>query len=149
MNLEISIVPYGLLTQTVGSLMKYFTIAQNLTNGRSLTDDLVKLFYMGHYSLWVFYDVDTSSLVGFFAVEIKQYPQKRMLCVQHCTTEPGCLEDGYSKKLDDVLKQYAKANACAGVEFVGRLGWKKRWTKECGYTADALVFQTFFNEVAK
>ena len=149
MNLEISLVPYGMLTRTVGSLMKYLTIAEGVTDGRSIVDDLVKFFYMGHYSLWVIFDIDAKALVGFFALEVKQYPQKRMMCIQHCTTEPGCMEAGFSRKMQDVLERYGRDQGCGGIEFVGRAGWQKKFANECGYTVKSIVMETALGEVPK
>lgn len=149
MNLTISIVPNGMITQVIGGISKYLVTASELTRGRCSVDDLARFIYTGYYALWVFLDEDTKAIVGFYVTEIKSYPQSRMLCVQHCVTEPGCLEDGFSVVMQDVLTRYAKDADCTGIEFVGRLGWKKKFTKEFGYTATNAVYQMFLEGAAK
>ena len=144
MKLEISLVPYGVITQTLAGLAERLVVASKLTAGRSNVDDLVRLFLIGQYSLWVIYDADAhGKLFGFFAVEIKAYPQRRMLCVQHCVIDPHHL-DKLRVRMDELLEQYAKDNGCTGIEFVGRPGWKK-YTKTHGYHSQSVTYQRFFD----
>lgn len=151
MSFEVALVPYGQITAHLGAVLGagYLQKAAALTGGRCSIDDLVRFCYAEHFSLWVIFDPKDSKIVGFFLMEIKQYPQKRMACVQHCVTEPGIMEFGFDENMQTVLESYAKINKCAGIEFVGRLGWKKYVVKNLGYTCDSALYEVFFEEGPK
>jgi len=146
MKLNISLVPYGLLSASLAKLGKYLEIAAKLTAGRCCVDDLVRLFITGQFSLWVVYDTEGNDLYGFFALEVKQYPQRKLLCIQHCVIEPNHMS-ALEQRMEDIATRYAKDNGCSGVEFVGRPGWRK-YAKRGKYHSQSVVYQRFFDEVA-
>jgi len=141
-EIDISLVPYGALSQVLGGLWTYLKQAADYSSGRSSVDDIVRMILNGQYSLWVVFEIGTNRIVGFFATEIKQYPQRRMLCVQHCAVEPGHL-DGLEERMEELSIKFAKDTGCTGIEFVGRPGWRK-YSKANGYYSHSVVYQKFF-----
>lgn len=144
MKYGISIVPYGGLTKVLGGLNTYLTKAAEITSGRSCVDDIACQFYLGRYNLWVTFNEDSGAIFGFFATEIKHYPQRRLLCIQHCVIDAGQMEP-LEGLMQDIAERFAKDNGCSGIEFVGRPGWRK-YAKEQGFAAQTTVFSRFFEE---
>jgi hypothetical protein len=147
MSLDISLVPPGSLTNALFCLADRLKIASELTSGRCSVDDLVRLIVTGQYSLWLIIDTEKNTLVGFFTMELKAYPQKRLMCIQHCVTDPGVMENGFDAHMQDVMERFSKDMGCVGIEFVGRFGWK-RFVNALGYKAMSTVYQKFFDGVA-
>ena len=145
-ELNTTAIPIGSLTQNIPLIHKYLVTAAELTDGRCLVDDLVKFFYTGLFTLWLIYYEDTKEVIGFFALEVKAYPQCKLMCIQHCTTEPGSMKDGFNQKMQDTIETHAKGNGCSGIEFVGRFGWKK-YTDELGYKKSSQIYQKALLEV--
>jgi hypothetical protein len=50
-------------------------------------------------------------------------------------------------EMQDKAAQFAKSVGCAGIEFVGRPGWRKTANKY-GYEVQSVMYQKFF-EVSK
>ena len=144
MKLDVSLVPYGLLTTAVGRIQKYVEIASKFSNGRSSPDDIVRAFYNNTYQLWVVMQ-NNSELIGFFATEVKMYPQYKMFVVHHMVIEPNHMA-GVEVKIQELVSLFAKDHGCAGVEFVGRPGWR-RFANKFGYTSSSVVYQRFFEKV--
>ena len=144
MSLEISLVSAGALYKALGPLAPFLEIATERSYGRSFPDDLVRLMLSGQYQLWVVYDTETARVLGFFNTEVKMYPQRRMLCVQHCVVEPNHMVE-IEDRMQELAGQFAKDNGCSGIEFVGRPGWKKHAVKY-GYVSHSVVYQRFFKE---
>lgn len=147
-ELNICVVPNGALTRNIPLIYKYLVTAADMTNGRCAVDDIVRFFYTGLFTLWLIYIEETKEVIGFFCLEAKIYPQKKLMCIQHCTTEPGSMKDGFNQKMQDAIEAHAKANGCSGVEFVGRFGWKK-YTDELGYEKECQIYQKSISEVAR
>jgi dTDP-D-glucose 4,6-dehydratase len=143
-KLDISLVPYGLITTVVGRIQKYVETAAKYSKGRSSADDIIRMFYNNTYQLWVVIQED-SGIIGFFATEVKIYPQCKMLTVQHTVIEPNHMA-GIESRMQELATLFAKDHGCAGVEFVGRPGWKKHAGK-FGYTSSSVVYQRFFEKV--
>jgi hypothetical protein len=139
---EISLVPYGVFTSILSGLSKHLEIAARWSAGRSSADDIVRMIMVGQYNLWVVIDTDNKALVGFFATELKQYPQRRMLCVQHCVVDPGHLKE-LEPRIEELGIRFAQDNGCTGIEFVGRPGWRK-YARVNGYASHSVVYQKFF-----
>lgn len=125
----------------VYSVYSFIQKAAAITNGRSSVDDIVRAFYVGAYGLWIVFDPDTQKVHGFLATEVKQYPQLRMLVIQHCVMEPGTLEK-IEDRMQELAQRYARDTGCAGIEFVGRPGWK-RYAKNKNYHSHSVVYQQF------
>lgn len=144
MNLQISLVLPEFVCRTLGNLGQYLEVAADWTRGRSRPVDIERAFVNGIYALWVVFDADDSKLYGFFATEVKQYPNRRMLCIQHCAIEPNRMA-AVEVMMQPIAEQYAKDQRCSGIEFVGRPGWKRHAEKH-GYKAQSVVYQRFFEE---
>ena len=142
MSLRISIVPYGSLTQVLGGLYGYLQTAAEWSRGRSNADDIVRACYTNAYQMWVVHDDDR--LYGFFTTEVKQYPQMKMMCVQHCVIEPNHMS-AVENEMQEIAKRYAEHNGCSGIEFAGRPGWKRHAAKY-GYHKQSVVYQRFFDK---
>lgn len=142
MSLELTLVPMGSVTQAVASIYPQLQKAAAITHGRSSVDDLVRAFYTGAYGLWLVFDTETQKIHGFLATEVKQYPQLRMLTIQHCVMESGTLKK-IEDRMQELAQRYARDTGCAGIEFVGRPGWR-RYSKVKGYHSQSVVYQQFF-----
>lgn len=146
MKYDISLIPYGLLTKTLAGMGSLLERASKYSSGRSAVDDIVRLIYAGTYSLWVVFDTKSMEGLGFFAIEVKQYPQKRMLCIQHCVMENGLMKH-VEDRMEELAVRYAQSMKCDGVEFVGRPGWR-RFSKQHGYASHSVVYQQMFDKEA-
>ena len=143
MKLDLSIVPYDLLHRVVKDLHPFLETAAQYSKGRSSAADIVRACFTGNYQLWVVVDENTT-FHGFFATEIKVYPRTKMLCIQHCVIEPH-LMDEIEPMMQKMAEDFAKENGCAGIEFVGRPGWKKH-ALHYGYKAISVCYQRYFEE---
>jgi len=141
MSLDITYVPVGLLHKTVGALSKYVTEAAEVSKGRSSADDILRAFFTGAYQLWLVLDKDLV-VYGFFATEVKQYPQYKMLVVQHSVIEPNRMHE-VEPRMQEMAEAFAKGQGCRGIEFVGRRGWR-RHAEKYGYTSSSVVYHRFF-----
>jgi len=146
MNLELSAVPISHVHQVVGGLTEYFETAAKWSSGRCTAADILLLIMKGQYQLWIVFDKDAGVLHGFFVTELRDYPQQRMFVVQHVVVDPhlfGLVES----RMEALFTQYAKDTGCAGGEFIGRPGWKKRAAK-LGFTVRAVVYEKMIDEVS-
>jgi hypothetical protein len=143
MKLEISLVPYGLLTHAIGNIGTYLETAADLTVGRCSVDDIVRMIFTGQYSLWLVLNKEQDPVVGFFALEVKQYPQRRLQNIQQFVIDSGSMAE-IEPLMQDIATRFAKDNGCSGIEFVGRPGWR-RYSKEHGYASHMVTYQKFFD----
>ena len=106
-------------------LMVLLQKAAKITSGRVTRDDIVQMVQSGRYQLWVIFDSDPTSYktYGVILTEIRQYPRRKFVCVQHCVAEPGMLQEAGVDCLK-VLENFARDQSCTGVEFIGRFGWE-------------------------
>jgi len=125
-------------------LLPYLAKSEQWSDGRVSVDDLLRLVFNDLLQLWVVHEDNT--VHGFFGVEIKQYPRAKMLTVQYCAMETGTLEKVQSLMMD-IAEDVAKKSGCAGVEFIGRQGWKKI-VSDHGYDVQSVMYQKFFKESA-
>lgn len=125
-------------------IQKHLTRIAELTTGRLTAEDLIKLVRDGIYQLWVVFDTDERSLKthGIVLTELKQYPRKKFLCIQHCTGRQGSLQDSGVDTIA-ILEKFALDEGCAGVEFVGRFGWE-RFAERNLYVKRSVVYQKIF-----
>lgn len=140
-------IPLGMLTENIPLIHRYLVTAAGITSGRCSVDDIVRMFYTSQFTLWLIYIEETKEVIGFFCLEVKSYPQRKLMCIQHCTTEPGSMKEGFNQKMQDAIETHARANGCSGVEFVGRFGWKK-YTDELGYVKESQIYIKLLSEVA-
>jgi hypothetical protein len=141
--MEISIVPFGKVAGLVPALLPYLEESEKWTKGRSTADDILKSILNGQMQLWAVHDQE--SIYGHVITEVKQYPQCKMLVVQYCAMKPWTM-DLVSAKMHETAERFAKDAECAGIEFVGRPGWRDV-AKQQGYTVQSVVYQKFFKEV--
>jgi hypothetical protein len=93
--------------------------------------------------LWVAHQ--EGQVYGHVITEIKDYPRCKMLIVQYCAGEEDHMQ--YAEdEMFDLLDRFAKDAGCAGVEFVGRPGWRKQANKY-GFSVQSVMYQKFFKEV--
>ena len=140
--MEISIVPPGQVAGLVPALLPYLEESSAWTRGRATTDDLLRMVLNNQMQLWVVLDKD--SIYGHVITEIKTYPQCKMLTVQYCAMKPWTMEL-ISEKMHATAERFARDVGCAGIEFVGRPGWRNV-AKEQGYEVQSVVYQKFFKE---
>jgi hypothetical protein len=142
--MNISIVPTGIVYKTVDKLAAFLDTAAVYSRGRSFPDDLLRSILSGVYQLWVVHD-DEPVIHGLFMTEVVQYPQKKLLCIQHCVIENNLMNE-VEDQMQEIAERYAREAGCGGIEFVGRPGWK-RHAMRYGYSAQSVKYQKFFGEV--
>lgn len=147
MSLEISAVPVNYVHKVVGGLAEKFEIAAQRSTGRCTAADILRLIMTGAYQLWVVFDKDTRAMHGFFVTELRDYPQQRIFVVQHVVIDSHKFSE-VEDRMAVLFTQYAKDMNSAGIEFVGRAGWKKTAAK-LGFTARAVVYEKMFDRAVK
>ena len=142
--MEISLVPPGQVALVVPALLPFLQQSQHWSRGRVTVDDILRFVLNGQMQLWVVHNDRTA--MGHIVTEVKQYPQCKMLAVPYCAIEPGSLQE-VDAVMHETAERFAKSAGCAGIEFVGRPGWRKTANKH-GYAVQSVMYQKFF-EVAK
>jgi len=142
MNLDITLVPLGNIARFIPVLLPYLEESAQRSRGRVVVDDILGSLLSGRMALWAVFDRDTSLVVGQFITEVKQYAQLKMLAIPYAAMEPNIMVE-VEDAMQDIAGRYAVAHDCAGIEFVGRPGWKKHATKY-GYSANSVTYQKFF-----
>ena len=140
--MDITLVPPGSVTQLVPALLPYLHESQEWTRGRATVDDLLRLVLNGQMHLWVVFE--NEKIYGHVITEVKEYPRCKMLTIQYCAMEPGTL-DQINEKMQDIAVRFAKDAGCAGIEFIGRPGWRKTASKY-GYSVQSVMYQKFFED---
>ena len=116
------------------------------TDGRRNEEDIVKRLLTGQANLWITLDA-LGKPNGALVSTIEVYPRMRMLHVLHCAGEKNQM-DGVADQMYDALDKFAQYNHCSGIEFVGRLGWKKH-VEPRGYKSKAVIYERRFSEVTQ
>ena len=92
--MRMSLIPPGMVAETIPQLLPHLKTSQEWTKGRSTVDDILRFILNGQMQLWVGHE--EGKIYGHVITEIKQYPQCRMLVVQYCAGEPNHMK--YSGK---------------------------------------------------
>lgn len=140
--MDISLVPVGHVAGFIPALLPYLQKTEEWTKGRSKVDDVLRMILNGQLHLWVVYEGER--IYGHVTTEVKQYARCKMLTIQYCAMEPGTL-DQINDKMQTIATQFAKDAGCAGIEFVGRPGWRKT-ASEYGYSVQSVMYQKFFED---
>ena len=140
--MDITLVPFGSVAQLVPALLPYLHESQEWTRGRATVDDLLRLVLNGQMHLWVVFE--NEKIYGHVITEVKEYPRCKMLTIQYCAMQPGTL-DQINDKMQQIAMQVAKDAGCAGIEFIGRPGWRKTASKY-GYSVQSVMYQKFFED---
>lgn len=140
--MDISLIPPGRVAGLVPALLPYLFESQEWTKGRATVDDILRFILNGQMHLWAVHDEET--VHGHVITEIKQYPQCKLLTIQYCAMKPWTM-DQISAKMHETAERFARDAGCAGVEFVGRPGWRNV-AKEQGYEVQSVMYQKFFKE---
>jgi hypothetical protein len=136
---NISIVPVGEVCDVLPELLPYFQVSARWSRGRASADDILRFVLTGQMQLW--WVSDERGTHGHFITEVKQYPQCKMLVLQYCAARTGTLDE--VQELHTIAEQAARAAGCAGIEFVGRPGWRATARKH-GYKTQSVMYQKFF-----
>jgi len=140
--MTVSIVPPGMVSGVIPALLPYLEESERWTKGRATVDDILRFVLNGQMQLWVVYEENT--IYGHVVTEIKEYPRCKMLTVQYCAGEPNHMQY-VDDEIFDLLDRFAMDAGCAGVEFVGRPGWRKQADKY-GFEVRSVMYQKFFKE---
>lgn len=142
--MKIDLVPVSQLMSVVPALMPYLEESAKWTRGRAIAGDIVRFLLNGHMHLWAVHD-GQGHVFGHVVAEVKPYPQCKMLTVQYCAGKSHTMqfvEDEMFNTLEDVARQ----TGCAGIEFIGRPGWRGV-AKSHGFEVQSVMYQKFFEEV--
>jgi len=137
-----SLVPPGMVSSVLPALLPYLAKSEKWTRGRAKVDDILRFILNGQMQLWIGHEENT--IYGHVVTEIKDYPQCKMLVVQYCAGEPNHMQY-VDDEIFDLLDRFAKDAGCAGVEFVGRPGWRNQADKY-GFEVRSVMYQKFFKE---
>ena len=140
--MNIGLIPVGQVAGLVPALLPYLQESQEWSKGRVLVDDILRMVLNGTMHLWAVHQDDV--VYGHVITEIKEYPRCKMLTIQYCAMKPWTM-DLVSEKMHEIAERFAKDAGCAGVEFVGRPGWRKV-AAEHGYEVQSVMYQKFFKE---
>lgn len=142
--MKISLVPVGQLAGAIPAVLPFLQESVTWARGRINADDLIRFLVNGNMQLWVVHKDAVAH--GHVITEIKQYPQCKMLTIQYCAMDAGTLAQ-IEDEMQHVAAQFAADAGCAGIEFVGRPGWRDT-AKKYGYSVQSVMYQKFF-EVQK
>lgn len=140
--MRIVLIPVGSIAESLPAVLNYLRVSAQWTDGRASVDDLVRFLINGQMHLWAV--VNDKGVFGHLMTEFKQYPQLKVLTVQHCAADPHSM-DRVEAVAFGTLEQFAKDAGCSGVEFVGRQGWRKAAAKY-GYSTRSVTYQKMFKE---
>ena len=113
-----------------------------LSGGRENLSTVWQRLITGEYQMWMCFDEDFK-VKGVQITRIEQYPLLKMLNL--IFTGGTDLED-WHEELIAMLERFAKDHNCAGLEGVGRLGWK-RFLKDYGWKVDNVICEKLFDVV--
>lgn len=147
MKIEFSLVTKDLFHCAFGDedVLTKFDKAAALTSGRVKREDIIKMVEEGRYQLWVLFDSDPATFKthGIILTEIRQYPRRKFLCIQHCVATTGLLQNSGVNCLK-VMENFAKDQGCKGVEFIGRFGWEP-FALANSFKKTSVLYQKVFN----
>ena len=138
--MNMTLVPNGQVAQLIPALWPYLATSEEWTHGRAKVDDILRFILTGQMQLWVGHE--DNEIYGHVITEVKAYPRCKMLVVQYCAGEPNHMQY-VEDQMYDLLDRFAKDAGCAGIEFVGRPGWRKSAGSH-GYTVQSVTYQKFF-----
>lgn len=134
-------VPFGELANATAAILPYMKQAAGLTDGNCIVDDMMARLYNKQQQLWAV--VDEGAVLGIMTSEIMNYPQCKKLRLGSIVLDPGTLEKAKPLLLS-LIDDFARENACVGIEFAGRTGWE-RTLRDDGYTKSSLVYTKELN----
>jgi hypothetical protein len=144
MNLDISLIPNGKVSETIPALLSYLKESESWAKGRVTVDDIVRFIINGQMQLWVVFSPEEQKAYGHVITEVKQYPQCKMLTIQYCCIEANHMQY-VEDKMQNIAERFAKEMQCVGIEFIGRPGWGKH-IKKYGYDVQSVSYQKFFKD---
>jgi len=139
--LEVQLVPRGRILEALSCLRQHLQNSVEWAEGRLGMDDIAALALAPQSQLWVVVN-EFGVLDGYLLTEIKQYPQKQMFVVHHCTMTPH-VKELVEDQMHKTMEKFAREAGCFGVEFFGRPGWKKH-AKKFGYESQTVVYEKHF-----
>jgi len=137
-----SLVPPGMVSSVIPALLPYLAKSEKWARGRASIDDILRFVLNQQMQLWVVHEENT--IYGHVITEIKEYPRCKMLVVQYCAGESDHMQH-VDDEIFDLLDRFAKDAGCAGIEFVGRPGWRKQ-AEKYGFEVRSVMYQKFFKE---
>ena len=137
-----SLVLPGMVSSVIPALLPYLAESEKWSKGRASVDDILRFVLNQQMQLWVVHEENT--IYGHVVTEIKEYPRCKMLVVQYCAGEPNHMQY-VDDEIFDLLDRFAKDAGCAGIEFVGRPGWRKQ-AEKYGFEVRSVMYQKFFKE---
>jgi hypothetical protein len=138
--MKMTLVPNGQVAQLIPALWPYLATSEEWTHGRAKVDDILRFILTGQMQLWVGHE--DNEIYGHVITEVKAYPRCKMLVIQYCAGEATHMQY-VEDQMYDLLDRFAKDAGCAGIEFVGRPGWRKSAGSH-GYTVQSVTYQKFF-----
>ncbi len=138
--MKMTLVPNGQVAQLIPALWPYLATSEEWTHGRAKVDDILRFILTGQMQLWVGHE--DNEIYGHVITEVKTYPRCKMLVIQYCAGEANHMQY-VEDQMYDLLDRFAKDAGCAGIEFVGRPGWRKSAGSH-GYTVQSVTYQKFF-----
>lgn len=122
--MEYTIVPNGYVSNVLPKIVHHLNDLVEITDGRCALDDVLLDVLNGTCLLWLAFDETTpdKDIYGLVVTKIAHYPRMKCTHVVYCA---GREMDLWLGGMVDIVKRWARDNACARIEFVGRKGWTK------------------------
>lgn len=143
--MKFSLLPVSQIAPAIPAILTYLGMSAQASRGRASVEDILRFLLNGQMALWLAYeqaDGEPAVVHGFIATEIKQYPQCKMLVIQYCAGRTGALEAA-DDLVQQTLERFASDAGCAGIEFIGRPGWRGA-ARKFGYEVQSVMYQKFF-----
>lgn len=138
--MKFSLVPPGLLHTCWDEVAPVLADVLPFTYGRHKLEDIRNGIAEERSQLWITFD--DGPINGVVVSAIKQYPRRKLLCLQFCAGKNFSeWEDG----MLDILDRFAREEKCDGLEMAGRAGWARVLAKH-GWSEVFRVYEKDLND---
>ena len=135
--MSVSMIPPAVFNIVREDMERFLEPTLALSGGRENLSTVWHRLATGEYQLWMCFD-DENNVEGVEVTRIEQYPLNKML---NLIFTGGTNLENWHEELVEALEVFAKANGCAGLEGVGRLGWQ-RFLKNYGWKVNNVICET-------
>ena len=121
--IKVSLIPASHVGEVWDEAEPYISQVCDLTYGRANPIDILDRCLRGVGHLWVAYEEDGKKIIGAAITRETSYPDIKLLTVEQLAGERF---DEWINLIHQSFEDWAKHLGCAGMELIGRPGWKKR-----------------------
>jgi len=140
--MNVSLIPPEAFVIVAKDAERLLAPAVALSSGREDLSTVWTRLITEQYQLWMFFDEENEP-EGALVTRVEEYPLKKLLNLLFIGGENL---EGWHRELLSTLEDYAKDHDCAGMETVGRMGWK-RFLKDFGWETTHIVCEKTFDVI--